>query len=45
MKPITSKEISTLLNYTLPIFDTTIKEISTDSRKIDPNTLFVAIKG
>ena len=45
MQPITSKEISKLLNYSSPIIDTIINEVSTDSRKVDSNTLFIAIKG
>ena len=45
MQPITSNEISKLLNYSSPIIDTIINEVSTDSRKVDSNTLFIAIKG
>jgi UDP-N-acetylmuramoyl-tripeptide--D-alanyl-D-alanine ligase len=45
MQPITSKEIKNILNLNQEIIETTIKDISTDSRKLSPNTLFIAIKG
>lgn len=45
MQPITSKEIKNILNLNQEIIETTINDISTDSRKLSPNTLFIAIKG
>ena len=45
MQPITSKDILKILNLNQEIKDCTITEISTDSRKVSPSTLFIAIKG
>ena len=45
MQPLTTQKIKEILNITQDVFSTTITEISTDSRKVTPTTLFIAIKG
>ena len=45
MLPITTQTIKTILNYTQDLIDTTITFVSTDSRQINPQTLFIALVG
>ena len=45
MKPLTTQQIKNILNITQQIASSTITDISTDSRKINSSTLFIALKG
>lgn len=45
MKPLTTQQIKNILNLTQQIAPSTITDISTDSRKINSSTLFIALKG
>ena len=45
MLPITTQTLKTILNYTQDLIDTTITFVSTDSRQINPQTLFIALVG
>ena len=45
MKTISSAEVAAVLGYNGKVIDAEIGEVSTDSRKIDGRTLFVALKG
>lgn len=45
MIALNSQKITEILEYNKPIAPAEIKEISTDSRKVDAHTLFIAIKG
>ena len=45
MKPLTTQQIKNILNITQQIAPSTITDISTDSRKINSSTLFIALKG
>ena len=45
MIPLTLKEIASALGATLIGDDCTISSVTTDSRKVEPDSLFVALKG
>lgn len=45
MKKLCSAEIAHILGYEGELTETEITEVSTDSRKIDAHTLFIALKG
>ena len=45
MQPITSNKLREILNINENINQTTITNVSTDSRNVDENTLFIALKG
>lgn len=45
MLEITTNTIKNILNITQDLIQTTITDISTDSRNVTPNTLFIALKG
>ena len=45
MQPITSDKLKEILSSTTAIKQTTITNVSTDSRNVDENTLFIALKG
>ena len=45
MQALTSETLKKLFNIKYEIIQTTINEVSTDSRKVDENTLFIALKG
>lgn len=45
MIPLTLKEIATALGATLIGDDGTITSVTTDSRKVEPHSLFIALKG
>ena len=45
MQPITSDKLKEILSSSTPIKQTTITNVSTDSRNVDENTLFIALKG
>ena len=45
MEKISSQKLAEILGCTAPVTAAEIDKVSTDSRKIDANTLFIALKG
>ena len=45
MQPITSQKLCEILGCKGPVADAVIHAVSTDSRKVQPGDLFIAVKG